>query len=211
MKFITRATSLYGFLYYCNQSNLEKNILDCGAGSGMPPLAIFYQNGYTTTGIDNIERKIELSKIFENKYKMNLNIEFGDMRSMYFENQSFSFTYAYNSVFRMTKEDTKLAAEELIRVTKVDGLIYINFLSVDDEQYGKGKNIGNHQFVNKGYSSSNIHSFYSDSEADTIFKDCTIIYKEKKMIQRLHKGEIIKQSFIEYIVKVNEGCKNEMT
>ena len=210
MKFITRATSLYGFLYYCNQSNLEKNILDCGAGSNMPPLAIFYQNGYKTTGIDNIERKIELSKIFENKYDMKLNIEFGDMRSLYFENQSFSFTYAYNSVFRMTKEDAKLAAEELIRVTKINGLIYINFLSVDDDQYGKGENIGNHQFVNKGYSSSNIHSFYFDNEADNIFKECTIVYKEKKIIQRFHKGEIIQQSFIEYIVKVDEGNKSEM-
>lgn len=207
MKFITRATSLYGFLYYCNQSNLEKNVLDCGAGSNMPPLAIFYQNGYKTTGIDNIERKIQLSKIFENKYDMKLNIEFGDMRSMFFDNQSFSFTYAYNSVFRMTKEDTKLAAEELIRVTRVDGLIYMNFLSVDDNQYGKGKNIGNHQFINNGYGSLNVHSFYADSEADSIFKGCTIICKEKKLIERLHKGEIIKQSFIEYIARVNESDK----
>jgi len=35
-------TPLFDFLNECNKSTLEKKILDCGAGGGAPPLAIFH-------------------------------------------------------------------------------------------------------------------------------------------------------------------------
>ena len=47
---IYRQTQLYKFLEYCNKSNMEKKILDCGAGGNMPPLGLFYSEGYETYG-----------------------------------------------------------------------------------------------------------------------------------------------------------------
>ena len=54
---------------------MEKKILDCGAGGNMPPLGLFYSEGYETYGIELSEKQIELSKAFEKEHNMNLNID----------------------------------------------------------------------------------------------------------------------------------------
>ena len=59
-----RDTPVFDFLNECNKSTLEKKILDCGAGGGHPPLAIFYRNGYKTYGIEILDSQIERA----NKY-----------------------------------------------------------------------------------------------------------------------------------------------
>lgn len=51
------ATPLYEFLRQCNESPLEKVVLDCGAGGSPPPLSIFYQFGYKTFGVE-IEEEV---------------------------------------------------------------------------------------------------------------------------------------------------------
>ncbi|MGC1120504.1 MAG: hypothetical protein WBA22_05365 [Candidatus Methanofastidiosia archaeon] len=49
---------LYAFLRECNASSLEKEVLDCGAGGERPPLALFYEYGYKTLGIDTSDEQI---------------------------------------------------------------------------------------------------------------------------------------------------------
>ena len=83
---IYRQTQLYKFLEYCNKSNMEKKILDCGAGGNMPPLGLFYSEGYETYGIELSEKQIELSKAFEKEHNMNLNIRQGDIKNLPFKN-----------------------------------------------------------------------------------------------------------------------------
>ena len=55
---ISWATPLYKFLRRCNTTSLQKEILDCGAGGKDPPLALFYQYGYQTYGIEIAEEAL---------------------------------------------------------------------------------------------------------------------------------------------------------
>ena len=93
---IYRQTAIYKFLYYCNECNLEKRVVDCGAGGSMPPLGIFYTEGYKTIGIEMDDKQIALSKTFENKNNMNLNIMKGDMRKLPFNDCEIPYIYSLN-------------------------------------------------------------------------------------------------------------------
>ena len=84
---IYRQTSVYKFLDYCNQSNLEKKVVDCGAGGNMPPLGMFYSEGYETVGIEMDNNQISLAGSFEKKHNIKLNIIKGDMRYIPFKNE----------------------------------------------------------------------------------------------------------------------------
>lgn len=204
MRYITRATSLYQFLWHCNASSLPKTVLDCGAAGPHPPLVIFRQNGYETRGIDNSLNRIAQSQAFEQEHQMALNIQYGDMRDLDFEDGEFSFLYSYNSIFHLTKPDTALAIGEFKRVVRPGGLFYVDFLSVEDGLYGQGESIGSHQFVLECRGESTLRSFYGDDEADELFRGCRILRKEKRLVGRFHHDEWIQQAFVDYIAQVRK-------
>ena len=105
MNDIIRQIPLYRFLKYCNETDMEKSVLDCGAGGNCPPLSLFADYGYITKGIELSNKKLEDAEKYEQIKGQNLNIEYGDMRKLKYDNESFSFVYSYNSVFHMSKED----------------------------------------------------------------------------------------------------------
>jgi ubiquinone/menaquinone biosynthesis C-methylase UbiE len=123
-------------LRQCNASSLEKQILDCGAGGREPPLALFYQYGYQTYGIEIAEEALSEATRFCRERAMHLNIFRGDMRHIPFTSESFSFVYAFNSIMFMTKPDVALSMGEIERVLKPGGLVYVNFVSVDEPDKG---------------------------------------------------------------------------
>ena len=59
MKFLFKQPQLYRFLNYCDEGELEKIVLDCGAGGDYPPLALFSEYGYKTQGIEISDLQIE--------------------------------------------------------------------------------------------------------------------------------------------------------
>ncbi|MBE6050674.1 MAG: SAM-dependent methyltransferase [Clostridium sp.] len=52
MNEVFRQIPLYRFLMFCNNSSLEKTVLDCGAGGNQPPLSLFLESGYAVTGLE---------------------------------------------------------------------------------------------------------------------------------------------------------------
>ena len=113
------ATPLYKFLKYCNDSPLDKTVLDCGAGGDDPPLQLFYECGYETFGVEVAENPFRQAKKFCREHCTELNIMKGDMRHLSFKNASFSFVYSLNAIFFMTKKDIKLSIKEIERILKV--------------------------------------------------------------------------------------------
>ncbi len=107
---------------------VEKKVLDCGAGGGRPPLTLFKIKGYETTGIDISKGSIKLANDFEKKYGLKLNIREGDMRKIPFEDNSFGCVFSYNTIFHMNKKDIEKSVNEMLRVLKSGGLLYINFI-----------------------------------------------------------------------------------
>ena len=110
---VVRAYPIYKFLHFTEESGLEKNILDCGAGGNLPPLLLFYQYGYQTAGIDISRESLERADKFTEEHGIDLNIIPGDMRELEFNDQSFSFAYSYNSIFHLNKEEIKHSINEI--------------------------------------------------------------------------------------------------
>ena len=186
------ATPLYKFLKYCNDSPLDKTVLDCGAGGDDPPLQLFYECGYETFGVEVAENPFRQAKKFCREHCTELNIMKGDMRHLSFKNASFSFVYSLNAIFFMTKKDIKLSIKEIERILKPSGLCFVNFVSVDepDKRPFCKPFLGNPSF-----------SRHKDNEPDRYFRNFKIIHKEKRMIdKKIHDKRSI-QAYLDYIAQ----------
>lgn len=198
---IYRQTPLYKFLTYCNKSNLPKKVVDCGAGGDMPPLGLFYSEGYETKGFEIDKNQLALSKEFEKNNNMNLNISYGDIRKLPFKDGRIPFIYSYGSIFHMAKDDIKKTIEEFERVLKKDGLCFINLLSKEDERCGQGIKVSEDEYIQNENGNEILHSYFDINEGDSYFKNTKIIYKEMRTFTRIYEGKKIKQSYIDYIVQ----------
>lgn len=201
MSFVIYPTSLYKFLKIAKEQNVEKTVLDCGAGGKRPPLALFYLHGFKATGIDISNKQIKLAKGFEEVYEMELDIKEADMRDLPFSDESFGCVFTYNSSIHLTKKDTEKSIKEMLRVLKKDGLLYINFImNIEGRtELGEEKNPGEFWMDIEG--EDVIHSIYSDNEPDIYFKDTTIIFKEKRTFTVNNGSKHYTDGYIEYIVK----------
>ncbi len=181
--------SLYRFLNLIEQVELEKKILDCGAGGPRPPLALFQNYGYETHGIDISVSAITASEKFASEHDMKLNIIEGDMRAIPYNDASFSYVYSQNSICHLTKKDAMKAIGEMVRVLKPGGYLLVDFMSTESSYYGSsslGEEIssGEYQYVDKD-GDTILHSFHDDGEPDRYFKGIKIVRIVKTISQNL--------------------------
>ena len=201
VKEIFRQIPLYRFLMFCNEINLEKIVLDCGAGGNCPPLSLFDEYGYKTLGIEYDIQQIQKANQYAKEKGQHLNIEQGDMRSLALESESISYVYSYNSVFHMKKIDVLHSINEMKRVLKTSGLLFVNFLTIRDFRCGEGKVVGQNEYEQIEDDMPVIHSYFEECETDQFFEDMDVLYKENRVLERIYEGERIRQGFIDYIAK----------
>ena len=192
---------LYRFLQYCSEYDISRSVLDCGAGGELPPLALFYENGYAASGIDIDEAQVQKALCFVHRHQMQLHIQTGDMKRLPYEKDCFGDVYSYNSIFHMTKKDIAVALKEMKRVLKPQGLMFVNFLTTDDFRCGGGDTLGNHQYYQYDDDMPVIHSYFEETEADIWFSDMKLLFKERRIQHRIYRNEMIRQGFVDYILQ----------
>lgn len=200
-----RAVQLYAFLEYCNNSPLEKEILECGAGvwdpSIEPLLVRFYEQGYRIYGIEISDERREAAVAYCKTHHVDADIRAGDMRQLPFENESMSFVFSYNTIFHMPKADVEIAMQEIERVLKPVGLCFVNFLSIESDSYGHGEEIGSGEFVTREGEIEALHVYYADHEADKYFSGFEVLHKEKRIREWLAAQERRVRAYIDYIAR----------
>ncbi|MEG0309064.1 MAG: class I SAM-dependent methyltransferase [Clostridium sp.] len=194
------AFPLYNFLKYCNTNPNEKIILDCGAGGSNPPLSLFYEFGYKTYGIEICEEQLEKAKLFCDNHNTDLNIIYGDMKKIPFNNEVFSFLFSYNTSVHIRKDDFLLVLLEFYRVLKPGGLCYVNFLSEECDSYGKGNQVSGGEFVDIEDNEEVFYCHYKDNEIEQHFDKFEIIYKEKRIVQRKIDNQNYTSAYYDYIL-----------
>ena len=140
-------SSLYLFLRHIESEFTNKKILDCGAGGPFPNIALFKKLGFDVYGIEISEDSIKKTEKFAEEYDIELNIQKGDMRKIPFRDNFFHFMYSYNSIFHLSKADSGIAIDEMFRVLKKGGLLFVNFLSVEDSLYKSGEEVNPGEFL----------------------------------------------------------------
>ncbi|WP_379126763.1 class I SAM-dependent methyltransferase [Paenibacillus sp. sgz500958] len=198
---IFKQIPMYRFLMYCNETEMERTVLDCGAGGDTPPLAMFAGNGYITHGIDCDPEQIRIANQYGMDHQYFLNVRQGDMRKLEFDNASVGFVYSYNSIFHMRKQEVKQSLEEMKRVLKPGGLLFANFLTVNDFRCGQGPCVGDNEYEQFDDDLPVIHSYYRADEPDSMFSDMELLYKEDRVVERIFDGEWIRQGFVDYIAR----------
>ena len=195
---------LITFLRVIKDSNLDKSILDLGAGGKKPPLALFEKIGFKTFGIDISKKSIELSNRYECENDVKLNIRHGDMRKLPYGDSSISFIYSQNSICHLSKEDHKLVIGEIIRVLKPNGYILLDFMSADSSYVKEselGEMVGNNEYRMKTRDEEYFHSFFVDDEPDDYFKGLEIVRKDKIMKDVRNERPYIDFRFYYYVKK----------
>lgn len=128
VNYIVRSTPIYEFFKLCESTPLERRVLDCGAGGEYPPLTFFLDRGYKAYGIEISKEQIDRARNFCRKNNIELNIYRADMRN----DKSFSFVFAYESIFFLTKEGIVAIMAEIERVLTPNELYFVTFRSIDD-------------------------------------------------------------------------------
>lgn len=202
MKPVFVQNQLYTFLLYCNGSDLEKKILDCGAGGKLPPLAIFKEYGYETHGIDISMNQVQSANEFEKKHGIKLNIKEGNMLSIPYADESISFVFSYNSIFHMSKEDIEKVVKEIHRVLPKEGLAFINFPTVHDWRSKIGEKVREGEYLQEEHGEKILHSYFEVDEPEKYFNGFSIIYKENRIRNGFRRdGVKITRGFVDYIIE----------
>lgn len=191
------ATPLYEYLRQCEALSLDRTILDCGAGGREPPLSLFHRHGFRTYGVEIALDPLRDATQFCREHGMPRTIFRGDMRQLPFADTTFSFAYSYNAIFFMTKPDIARSMSEMARVLRPGGLLYVNFLSVDDPD--------RRPFCEtsplRPWLGSEHFAHHEDREPDIYFHNFEIQRWEKRFVDKVHGYGRLKQVYLEYTAR----------
>jgi ubiquinone/menaquinone biosynthesis C-methylase UbiE len=163
-------------LEYLWKNGIHKgNVLDVACGYGRDAI-FFAKNGYKVKGIDISSVAIDIAKsgILDN-------IEFivGDLMEMPFESGSFDVVFGNYILHLFPYDLRRKMLEECHRVLKQGGTMVLSVASIDDPDYGVGREVEKNCFVN----SRGVTKFYYSKEAVnnefTLFKVTEVLNIEE--------------------------------
>jgi len=141
-----------------------KSVMDLGCGTGRHSIYLA-QQGFKVYATDISETGLEITKLKAEKLNLD-NIEFKkhDMRDITFETNSFDGVLCVWTTGHGSLEDSRKNVNEIYRVLKPNGVVVIDYVSKDDANYGKGKEIENDTFIDNVEGEENIPHHYSTIE-----------------------------------------------
>ncbi len=152
-------------------------ILDAGCGDGRNLFALA-QEGFDVFGVDSsieaCKRARRVKEMFPNTI-----VEQLDLKNLQFENE---FDAVLCDFVTIHIEDIDSVVANFQKALREKGLLLIEFISKEDESYGKGKKVENDSFVEDGV----FHRFYSEEEVKNVLGSFEIL--EMKSEKHLDPG-----------------------
>lgn len=149
----------------------------CGFGAYSAMLAA---NEYHVSGFDIAESSIELTKKLLDSFKINTS-EFiiSSITSILFADETFDAVVAHAVIDHLKYSDAICAIEELLRIVKNDGLVYISFDGMeDDDMEFKHIVLEDGSFLYSDIRREGLlFKYYTDEDIRTLLYGKNVIYR----------------------------------
>lgn len=143
------------------------NILIPGVGYGRNA-KVFYNNGFSLTGIEISESAINLAKINGLDFK----IHYGSVTNMPFDDKKFDGIFCYALLHLLNKKERMNFLKSCYNQLKKDGLMIFVVVSKQASIYGMGKQLSKDRF--KIMNGLNVY-FYDSSSVEREFSHFELI------------------------------------
>jgi len=151
---IQRASSIF------KEENYDR-ILDLGCGTGRHSIFLakegfsVYATDISRTGINIAKKKAKSLGLSNIHFKQH------DMRRIAFTDSFFDAVLCIWTIYHGTLDEIQKTMREIYRVLKLNGTALIDFLSVEDETYGVGKEVERNTFLGAKDQEEDIPHHYS--------------------------------------------------
>ncbi|MBU3186332.1 class I SAM-dependent methyltransferase [Clostridium estertheticum] len=138
-----------------------KSIMDLGCGTGRHSIYLA-QQGFKVYATDVSDTGLEITKLKAEKLNLdNIKFKKHDMRDITFETNSFDGVLCVWTTGHGSLDDSRRNVSEIYRVLKPNGVVVIDYVSKDDGNYGKGKEIEKDTFIDNVEGEENIPHHYT--------------------------------------------------
>lgn len=171
----------YPFIDIFKRNNVA-SICDVGCGFGKYS-AICAHNGFKVSGFDISHSAINISQAMLSRFKLPFeNYKTCSIINIDFETESFDGVIAHAIIDHLSLNDAIRAVEEVLRITKPNGLVYFSFDGLNEEDNAMQHTVleDGSFLYNEGNREGMIFRFYSDGEIGKLFRDKEIVYQNTK-------------------------------
>jgi SAM-dependent methyltransferase len=169
------------------QKLLKKDVLDLGCGIGRHSV-LFAEMNYTVSAFDISSEGMAYLKNLKDAKHLAIDIKIGDAKSLPYSNKSFDAVLAFHVIYHADQPGIRLALNEIERVLRQDGEVFLTFISQNSPSYSNPANI--------------IIDDYTRIKTEGIEKGIPHYYVNEKELKELLKSfEIIKLQHIEEITE----------
>jgi len=159
-----------GIDVYCTRKTIQ-TVLDAGCGVGRHSV-FFAEQGFKVYGIDISTEAIEIAKAWMNKKKLQVELSAGDLSNLEFENETFDLIVSDAVLDHVSMKDAIKMIDELWRVLKPLGYLFITLRSTEDCEFTRGKKFEHNCYVlPTGYEKGIIQHYFDIDEIKKLLKD----------------------------------------
>lgn len=165
-------------------------IMDLGCGTGRHTIYLA-EHGFTVYATDISETGLEITRAKARSLSIeNITFKQHDMADIPFGDNEFDAILCIWTTGHGLFADVKRNVDEMNRVIKPGGMVFVDYVSIDDETYGLGREVEANTFIGSRPGEEDIPHHYSS----------------KDEIYELYSGfSAVKVTDIEYILSLDSG------
>ncbi|MBT3720792.1 class I SAM-dependent methyltransferase [archaeon] len=191
----TKPNQLAKRVYELTKNFQSKKILDIGVGRSFDPI-FFNKEGYDVTVIDISPNRIKtINEELKLQSILNVKVILEDVRKINFPNQSFDIIYAHASLHYFNEIETLEVINNLFKILRPNGMIFIQCKSTSDSLFGKGNKLSSNIFESNG----RIRHFFTKEFMKKLLNKFKVLELEEIVSEYIgHKG---RSAYIAVIAK----------
>jgi ubiquinone/menaquinone biosynthesis C-methylase UbiE len=138
-----------------------RSVLDLGCGTGRHSIFLA-ESGFEVTAADISEHGVAITKERAREKGLDIRVHNFDMRKIPFDDNTFDAVICVWTSGHGLLEDMIAHKNDMVRVTKPGGFIFVDYVSKQDENYGKGVEIEKDTFIKNTPGEEEIPHHYTD-------------------------------------------------